>query len=199
MPPTLDLELTHSGPVIGVDEAGRGPLAGPVVAAAVILDHARIPAGIDDSKKLNEKTRARLCAEIRAVAVVGVGIASVEEIDEINILWASMLAMERAVAALGVAPGMVLVDGNRCPRWKHPSRPVVGGDALCLSIAAASIVAKQARDAMMADYDRLHPGYDWASNKGYGSPRHLDALARLGPTPLHRRSFAPVAQHFLPL
>jgi ribonuclease HII len=197
--PTLDLERTHPGPVIGVDEAGRGPLAGPVVAAAVILDHARVPAGIDDSKKLNAKTRARLCAEIRAVAVVGVGVATVAEIDEINILWASMLAMERAVAALGVAPGMVLVDGNRCPRWRHPSQAVVGGDARCLSIAAASIIAKQARDAMMADYDRLHPGYDWASNKGYGSPRHLAALARLGPTPLHRRSFAPVAQHFLPL
>lgn len=199
MPPSFDLERTHPGPVIGVDEAGRGPLAGPVVAAAVILDHARVPDGIDDSKKLSEKARTRICAEIRAVAVVGVGIATVEEIDEINILWASMLAMERAVAALGVAPGMVLVDGNRCPRWTHPSQAVIGGDALCLSIAAASIIAKQARDAMMADYDRLHPGYGWASNKGYGSRQHLDALARLGPTPLHRRSFAPVAQHFLPL
>lgn len=197
--PTFDLELAHPGPVIGVDEAGRGPLAGPVVAAAVILDRARVPDGIDDSKKLSAKARERICTEIRAVAVVGVGIATVEEIDEINILWASMLAMERAVAALGTPPGMVLVDGNRCPRWTHPSQAVIGGDALCLSIAAASIIAKQARDAMMADYDRLHPGYGWASNKGYGSREHLDALVRLGPTPLHRRSFAPVAQHFLPL
>ncbi|WP_380878998.1 ribonuclease HII [Sphingomonas sp. DBB INV C78] len=197
--PSFDLELAHPGPVIGVDEAGRGPLAGPVVAAAVILDRTRVPTGIDDSKKLNEKARTRLCDEIRAVAVVGVGIATVEEIDEINILWASMLAMERAVAALGVPPGMVLVDGNRCPRWAHPSQAVIGGDALCLSIAAASIIAKQARDAMMLDYDRHHPGYGWASNKGYGSRQHLDALVKLGPTPLHRRSFAPVAQQFLPL
>jgi len=199
MSPTFDLETAHPGPVIGVDEAGRGPLAGPVVAAAVMLDRTRVPDGIDDSKKLTEKARVRLCAEIRAVAVVGVGIATVEEIDEINILWASMLAMERAVEALGIRPGMVLVDGNRCPRWRHPSQAVIGGDGLCLSIAAASIVAKQARDAMMADYDRLHPGYGWASNKGYGSPQHLEALVRLGPTPLHRRSFAPVAQQFLPL
>lgn len=197
--PTFDLEHAHPGPVIGVDEAGRGPLAGPVVAAAVILDRDRVPAGIDDSKKLGGKARARICTEIRAVALIGVGIATVEEIDEINILWASMLAMERAVAALGIAPGMILVDGNRCPRWAHPSQAVVGGDALCLSIAAASIIAKETRDAMMADYDRLHPGYGWASNKGYGSRQHLDALVRLGPTPLHRRSFAPVAQQFLPL
>ncbi|SNS78219.1 RNase HII [Sphingomonas laterariae] len=197
--PNFDLELAHPGPVAGVDEAGRGPLAGPVVAAAVILDRARIPAGIDDSKKLGEKARTRLCAEIREVALVGVGIATVEEIDTINILWASMLAMERAVAALGQAPGMILVDGNRCPRWAHPSQAIVGGDARSLSIAAASIIAKQTRDAMMLDYDRDHPGYGWASNKGYGSRQHLDALGRLGPTPLHRRSFAPVAQYFLPL
>ncbi|AGH48376.1 ribonuclease H [Sphingomonas sp. MM-1] len=197
--PSFELEREHPGPVVGVDEAGRGPLAGPVVAAAVVLDHGRVPRGIDDSKKLSEKVRARICEELRAVALVGVGIATVEEIDEINILWASMLAMERAVAALGVAPGMVLVDGNRCPRWAHPSRPVIGGDALCLSIAAASIIAKQERDRMMIEYDRLHPGYGWASNKGYGSRAHMDALVRLGPTPLHRRSFAPVAQQVLAL
>ncbi|MDX3883562.1 MAG: ribonuclease HII [Sphingomonas sp.] len=197
--PSFELEREHPGPVVGVDEAGRGPLAGPVVAAAVVLDHGRVPRGIDDSKKLSEKVRARICEELRAVALVGVGIATVEEIDEINILWASMLAMERAVAALGVAPGMVLVDGNRCPRWTHPSRPVIGGDALCLSIAAASIIAKQERDRMMIEYDRQHPGYGWASNKGYGSRAHMDALVRLGPTPLHRRSFAPVAQQVLAL
>ena len=197
--PSFDIELAYPGPVIGVDEAGRGPLAGPVVAAAVILDRGRVPDGVNDSKKLSEKARARICADIRAVAQVGVGIATVAEIDEINILWATMLAMERAVAALGVAPGMVLVDGNRCPRWDHPSQAVIGGDALCLSIAAASIIAKQTRDAMMVDYDRQYPGYGWASNKGYGSRQHMDGLARLGPTPIHRRSFAPVAQRLLDL
>jgi ribonuclease HII len=194
MPPDLSIELEHDAPIVGVDEAGRGPLAGPVVAAAVILDRVRVPAGIDDSKKLDGPTRARLCGEIRLVAHVGVGIASVEEIDEINILWATMLAMTRAVDALGIAPGHVLVDGNRCPKWHYPSRAVIGGDALCLSIAAASIIAKHERDRMMLDYDAAHPGYGWASNKGYATPDHKQALVRLGPTPLHRRSFAPVAQ-----
>lgn len=195
--PDFAIELGCAGPVAGVDEAGRGPLAGPVVAAAVILDRERVPDGIDDSKKLDGKRRERLCAEIRSVAIVGVGIATVEEIDEINILWATMLAMTRAVEALGVSPGHVLVDGDRVPRWGHASRAVVGGDALCLSIAAASIVAKHERDRMMRDYDLLHPGYGWASNKGYGTPDHRAALDRLGPTPLHRRSFAPVKQLIL--
>jgi ribonuclease HII len=195
--PCFKLEDGYPMPLAGVDEAGRGPLAGPVVAAAVILDRTRVPKGIDDSKKLSAGARAELCARIRAVAHVGVGIATVEEIDAINILWASMLAMERAVAALGVEPAMVLVDGNRCPRWQRPSQWVIGGDALCLSIAAASIVAKEERDRMMADYDTHHPGYGWSQNKGYGTRAHLDALARLGPSPLHRRSFAPVAQYSL--
>lgn len=195
--PCFKLEDGHPMPLAGVDEAGRGPLAGPVVAAAVILDRTRVPKGIDDSKKLSAGARAELSAGIRAVARVGVGIATVEEIDAINILWASMLAMERAVAALGVEPAMVLVDGNRCPRWERPSQWVIGGDALCLSIAAASIVAKEERDRMMADYDAHHPGYGWSQNKGYGTRAHLDALARLGPSPLHRRSFAPVAQYSL--
>jgi ribonuclease HII len=195
--PTFKLEKPHPMPLAGVDEAGRGPLAGPVVAAAVIFDRKRVPKGIDDSKKLTAEARAGLCMEIRAVAHVGVGIATVEEIDEINILWASMLAMERAVAALAIEPAMVLVDGNRCPRWSRPSQWVIGGDALCLSIAAASIVAKEARDRMMIEYDLHHPGYGWSQNKGYGTPAHLDALARLGPSPLHRKSFAPVAQYSL--
>lgn len=195
--PSFKLEKAHPMPLAGVDEAGRGPLAGPVVAAAVILDRKRVPRGIDDSKKLSAEARAELCGKIRKSAHVGVGIASVEEIDEINILWASMLAMERAVAALGVDPAMVLVDGNRCPRWTRPSAWVIGGDALCLSIAAASIIAKEERDRMMADYDLDHPGYGWARNKGYGTPAHLDALHRLGPSPLHRRSFAPIAQYSL--
>lgn len=195
--PDFAIELECEGPVVGVDEAGRGPLAGPVVAAAVVLDRAQVPDGIDDSKKLDDRRRERLCAEIRGVALVGVGIATVEEIDEINILWATMLAMTRAVEALGVAPGHVLVDGDRVPKWPWRSRAVVGGDALCLSIAAASIIAKHERDCMMRDYDRLHPGYGWASNKGYGTADHRDALVRLGPSPLHRRSFSPVKQLIL--
>ncbi|WP_066799912.1 ribonuclease HII [Sphingomonas soli] len=187
----------HKGPVAGVDEAGRGPLAGPVVAAAVVLDPKCVPDGIDDSKALTAAKRERLCAELLACAQVGIGIASVEEIDSLNILWASMLAMHRAVDALGFAPAMVLVDGNRCPKWQHNSQWVIGGDALCLSIAAASIVAKHRRDTMMIELDALHPGYGWASNKGYGARAHQEALRTLGPTPHHRKSFAPVAQaHF---
>lgn len=197
--PGFDLELPHPSPVVGVDEAGRGPLAGPVVAAAVVLDRDCVPPGINDSKKLSAAQRAELAAAIRGCAQVGVGIASVAEIDELNILWATMLAMERAVAALAIMPAMVLVDGNRCPKWQWRSQAVVSGDALCLSIAAASIVAKHERDRMMIDYDRAHPGYGWASNKGYGSLAHLNALDRLGPSPLHRRSFGPVAQLILGL
>jgi ribonuclease HII len=201
--PTFKLERPHGDPVVGVDEAGRGPLAGPVVAAAVVLDRRRVPKGIDDSKKLCAERRAALSAEIRRKACIGVGVATVEEIDTINIFWATMLAMERAVddliACLGAEPGMVLVDGNRLPRWRHAAVPIVSGDALCLSIAAASIIAKHERDRMMLDYDLAHPGYGWASNKGYGTADHRAALTRLGPTPLHRRSFGPVAQALLPL
>jgi ribonuclease HII len=184
----------HKGPVAGVDEAGRGPLAGPVVAAAVVLDPRCIPEGIDDSKVLTAAKRERLCAELLACAQVGVGVASVEEIDTLNIFWASMLAMSRAVEALGFRPAFVLVDGNRCPDWDHQSHAVVGGDALCLSIAAASIVAKHKRDCMMDALDALHPGYGWRSNKGYSAKVHQEALRTLGPTPHHRRSFWRVAQ-----
>jgi len=194
--PDLLYETRHGihGPVAGVDEAGRGPLAGPVVAAAVILDPACVPPGIDDSKALTAAKRAALHDAILGCARVGLGICTVEEIDRLNIFWATMLAMTRAVAALDVAPGFVLVDGNRCPDWDHRSEAVVGGDALCLSIAAASIVAKQHRDALMIELDALHPGYGWASNKGYAAKVHQQALRTLGPTPHHRRSFAPVAQ-----
>jgi ribonuclease HII len=184
----------HKGPVAGVDEAGRGPLAGPVVAAAVVLDPRCIPEGIDDSKLLTAAKRERLCAELMQCARIGVGIASVEEIDRLNIFWATMLAMTRAVAALEVPPVFVLVDGNRCPDWEHQSHAVVGGDALCLSIAAASIVAKHRRDCMMDELDALHPGYGWKSNKGYSAKVHQEALRALGPTPHHRRSFWRVAQ-----
>jgi ribonuclease HII len=184
----------HQGPIAGVDEAGRGPLAGPVVAAAVVLDPRCIPDGIDDSKVLTAAKRADLCARLLECAKVGVGMASVEEIDTLNIFWATMLAMTRAVDALGFVPAFVLVDGNRCPDWGHQSHAVVGGDALCLSIAAASIVAKHRRDCMMTELDVAFPGYGWASNKGYAAKVHQEALRRLGPTPHHRRSFAPVAQ-----
>jgi ribonuclease HII len=197
--PDYSHESLHMGPVAGVDEAGRGPLAGPVVAAAVVLDPDCIPDGIDDSKALTAARRAALCARLLDCARVGVGIATVEEIDRLNILWATMLAMHRAVDALGFVPAMVLVDGNRCPNWPHTSRAIIGGDALCLSIAAASIVAKHRRDCMMIELDALHPGYGWHSNKGYAAKVHQEALARLGPTPHHRRSFAPVAQALLNL
>lgn len=197
--PCFKLEKVHPNPLAGVDEAGCAPLAGPVVAAAVILDRARFPRGIDDSKALPAKAREAICARLRQVAMVGVGIATVEEIDTINIFWARMLAMERAVDALGVDPAMVLVDGNRCPNWTRPSLAIVAGDARCRSIAAASIVAKVTRDAIMADYARDYPGYGWETNQGYPTPAHQRALRELGPTPIHRRSFAPVRQLSLDL
>ena len=192
--PCFKLEKIHPDPVAGVDEAGCAPLAGPVVAAAVILDREKFPRGIDDSKAIPAATREAICARLYRVAVVGVGIASVEEIDSLNIYWARMLAMSRAVDALGIDPAMVLVDGNRCPRWERPSLAIVAGDAKCRSIAAASIVAKVTRDRIMFDHSRDYPGYGWETNKGYPTPEHQRALAELGPTPLHRRSFAPVRQ-----
>ncbi|SCW40860.1 RNase HII [Sphingobium faniae] len=188
----------HPGLVAGVDEAGRGPLAGPVVAAAVILRAEDCPDGLNDSKQLTAARRAKLEVEIKARALCwGVGIASVEEIDSLNILWATMLAMKRAMEALDEDCAHVLVDGNRCPDWRWPATAVVEGDAKCLSIAAASIIAKEARDRMMVEAAARHPHYGWESNKGYGSARHLAALREHGPTPLHRRSFAPVAQLLL--
>lgn len=179
--------------IVGVDEAGRGPLAGPVVAAAVVLCDGGID-GLDDSKKLSAKRRAVLEEQIKARCRWAVGVADVAEIDSINILQATMLAMTRAVEALGVEPVQILVDGNRLPRWRYTAQAVVGGDALHPCISAASIIAKEHRDRLMRSYDLAFPGYGWASNKGYGSAQHLQALRTLGPTPLHRRSFAPVAQ-----
>jgi ribonuclease HII len=179
----------------GVDEAGCAPLAGPVVAAAVVLDRGRFPRGIDDSKALPAEARESICARLHKVARIGVGIASVEEIDRLNIFWARMLAMVRAVDALGFDPAMILVDGNRCPDWGRPSKAIVAGDAKCRSIAAASIVAKVTRDRIMFDHARDHPGYGWETNKGYPTPEHVRALDRLGLTPLHRMSFAPCRQH----
>ncbi|MEO8722584.1 MAG: ribonuclease HII [Sphingobium sp.] len=181
--------------IAGVDEAGRGPLAGPVVAAAVILNADDPIVGLDDSKKLSPKRRAVLEIEIRARALhIGVGMASVEEIDAINILQATLLAMIRAVEDMRMTPRHILVDGNRLPKWRYAAQAIVGGDALHPCISAASIIAKETRDRIMCAAARDHPQYGWESNKGYGSAEHMAALTRHGPCPLHRRSFAPVAQ-----
>ena len=192
--PTIELELSLAArgtmPVAGVDEVGRGPLAGPVTAAAVILDLGCVPDGIDDSKRLAAARRTELDIAIRACAEVSLGHASVEEIDAINIYHAAHLAMCRAVEGLPRRARHAIVDGNRIPaKLCCPAEAVVGGDGLCLSVAAASIVAKVARDALMAELDRAHPGYGWATNVGYATVEHCAALERLGPTPYHRRSF----------
>ena len=191
--PDLSLEAAHPWPVCGVDEAGRGPWAGPVSAAAVILDPARTPAGLDDSKKLSERRRQALEVEIKASALAwGVGFASVEEITELNILQATGLAMRRAVEALAVAPAFILVDGSYRFDLPAPVRPVVRGDSLSASIAAASILAKTARDRVMVELDQAWPGYGFAAHKGYHAPVHVEALQRLGPCPAHRMGWAPI-------
>ena len=180
-------------PIAGCDEAGRGPLAGPVVAAAVILDPRRIPRGLDDSKKLDAKTREMLYAKICATAEVAVAFGSTARIDRDNILRASLWALARAVMALPVKPQLVFVDGRDRIDVPCECRPVISGDALVLSIAAASIVAKVTRDRLMARLGAAHPGYGFERHMGYSVPEHFEALARLGPTIHHRRSFAPVA------
>ena len=179
--------------VAGIDEVGRGPLAGPVTAAAVVLDPARIPQGLADSKTLNAARREALAAELALVAEVSIAHASVEEIDRLNILQASLLAMERAVAGLAQPPDHCLIDGNKIPAGlRGRAEAIVKGDARSLSIAAASIVAIVARDAIMADLAQKFPGYGWEKNAGYPAPAHLNALRNLGVTPWHRRSFKPV-------
>lgn len=179
--------------VAGVDEVGRGPLCGPVVTAAVILDPMRPITGLNDSKKLTEARREKLFDEIREKALAWcIARAEVEEIDRLNILHATMLAMQRAVEGLSVVPKLALIDGNRCPKLTVPSAPVVGGDAQVPAIAAASILAKVSRDREMVELDLLYPGYGMAGHKGYPTLVHLEALKRLGATPIHRRSFAPV-------
>ena len=184
--------------VAGVDEAGRGPLAGPVVAAAVILDPRRPIEGLADSKTLTAARREALAREIRRHASAhAVAQADVAEIDALNILHATMLAMRRAVEALGVAPDEVLVDGNRCPDVACRVRAIVKGDRDIAAISAASILAKTARDALLVELDAVYPAYGFAQHKGYPTPEHLAALARHGPCPEHRRSFAPVAQRTL--
>src|SRR5271154_2226760 len=181
------------GPVAGVDEAGRGPLAGPVVAAAVVFEKGRVPRGLDDSKVMSEAAREEAYIAIMAMALaVGVGEASVEEIDLVNIRQATHLAMARAVRALAVAAEFALVDGNDAPALPCRCDTLVDGDARSVSIAAASIIAKVTRDRMMAALHDQHPGYGWRRNKGYGTPNHLSALRALGASPHHRRSFSPV-------
>ncbi|WP_397591312.1 ribonuclease HII [Sphingorhabdus sp.] len=191
--------------IFGVDEAGRGPLAGPVVAAAVFLSKPR-PSGLDDSKKLTAARRAALEATIKRRCHWAVGVVEVEEIDRLNIFGATMLAMTLAVEALctklGCDPLEILVDGNmtpagRRPEWRWPARAIVGGDAIEPCISAASIIAKEYRDRMMRAAAAQYPHYGWEKNKGYGTPDHMAALQEHGPTPLHRKSFAPVAQLLL--
>ncbi len=191
--------------IFGVDEAGRGPLAGPVVAAAVLLSKPR-PSGLDDSKKLNAARRAELEATIKRRCHWAVGVVDVDDIDRLNIFGATMLAMTLAVDALcvklGCDPIEVLVDGNMTPagrrhEWRWPARAIVGGDAIEPCISAASIIAKEHRDRMMYTAAQQHPHYGWEKNKGYGTPDHMAALRAHGPTPLHRKSFAPVAQLLL--
>jgi ribonuclease HII len=191
---SFKLELDYPQPLAGVDEAGCAPLAGPVVAAACILDRGKFPRGIDDSKNLPLEKREAIYTKLVKCAAWGVGVATVEEIDSINIYWARMLAMTRAVEALGLEPAWVLVDGNACPRWQRPSKAIVDGDAKCRSIAAASIIAKVTRDRMMAEYAGEYPGYGWEHNRGYPTPDHRRAINDLGLTPLHRRSFGLVRE-----
>ncbi|CAN2979436.1 RNase HII [Pseudomonas sp. PM2] len=183
--------------VAGVDEVGRGPLCGAVVTAAVILDPNRPILGLNDSKKLTEARREKLYDEICEKALSWhIARAEVEEIDELNILHATMLAMQRAVEGLHITPKMAMIDGNRCPRLTMPSEAVVKGDSKVPAIAAASILAKVSRDREMAAFELIYPGYGIGGHKGYPTPVHLEALARLGPTPIHRRSFAPVRQAY---
>lgn len=189
------VNLEFPAGLCGVDEAGRGPLAGAVYAAAVILDPSRPIAGLNDSKKLSAKARERLAFIIKAESLAwSVAFSTVEEIDRLNILQATLLAMQRAVAGLGVRPENVWVDGNRCPAWDYSSRAVVDGDALVPAISAASILAKTTRDAVMVELHARYPQYNFAGHKGYGTAAHLKALKQHGPCPEHRQSFSPVRE-----
>lgn len=198
---SLETDLARKGAtcIAGVDEAGRGPLAGPVTAAAVRLIPDDLPEGLQDSKRLSATARDALFAQIMARAAVGIGHASPAEIDARNILQATFLAMQRAIAALPQPPDHLLIDGNRLPRdLPCAAQAVVKGDAKVLSIAAASIIAKVTRDRIMADLDRKFPGYGWAENAGYPTKRHINAIADLGVTPEHRRSFGPIRKILCP-
>jgi len=190
----LERERTQrfGGPIAGVDEAGRGPWAGPVVAAAVVLDPDNIPEGIADSKTLSAAARERLYRDITVSAQVGIAIADADRIDRDNILEATLWAMAAAVSQLPTAPSLTLVDGNRCPPLAGAAEVIIRGDAICLSIAAASIIAKVTRDRLMCAFAQSWPAYGFERHKGYGTRAHAEALARYGVTPLHRRSFKPV-------
>lgn len=185
--------MLGGGPLVGIDEAGRGPWAGPVVAAAVVLDPDNLPVGIADSKQLDADQREVVFQRIKAQALaVGLAVADAERIDRENILNATLWAMGEAVKQLSLMPRLALVDGNKLPRLSFPARAIVKGDAKCLSIAAASIMAKVTRDRIMIELARTCPGYGFERHKGYGTPEHKDAISRLGVTPHHRRSFKPV-------
>jgi ribonuclease HII len=196
--PDFSVEISLGDIVAGIDEAGRGPWAGPVVAAAVVFDRSRLPAGLetglDDSKKLSRPVREKLFDRIVSNARYGIGQASVEEIDTLNILQASMLAMRRAFASLPEPPDCAIVDGNCDPGLGVPTRCLVGGDGSSLSVAAASIIAKVTRDRIMAELALEFPDYGWETNAGYGTRQHQQGLLETGVTPHHRRSFAPIAR-----
>ncbi len=193
--PNFKFEDGISGVVAGIDEVGRGPWAGPVVAAAVILDRNNFPQGMDDSKKLSAKKRERIFLELKDCAQIGLGLANVEEIDDLNILAASMLAMQRAIANLPALPDHALIDGNKSPELPCcPTTTIIKGDSISLSIAAASIYAKVTRDKMMAELAEKHPFYSWEKNAGYGTKAHQQGLAVNGVTIHHRKSFKPIAK-----
>ena len=197
------LGLSTSAVIVGVDEVGRGPLAGPVTAAAVFVDRQKITLDlltkIDDSKKISQKKHATISKQIESIAIIGIGWASSGEIDQLNILEATMLAMQRAISSLRKQiisdPDYILIDGNKVPRLDFPSKAIVRGDEKSISIAAASIVAKNKRDAFMTSLSKLYPGYGWEKNAGYGTGEHLAAIEREGITVHHRRSFKPIAKY----
>ncbi len=192
----FEKQLKKSGflSIAGVDEVGRGPLAGPVMAVACILPDPFLINGVNDSKKISPSKRKSIYEELIRCVSFGVGEASVEEIDQINIFQATLLAMQRAIAKIPQKPDYLLIDGNKLPSTSIPGKAVVGGDALCLSIGAASIIAKVIRDEIMENWDKKWPEYGFAKHKGYGTKEHLEALATWGPCPLHRRSFSPVKE-----
>jgi ribonuclease HII len=190
--PSYKFDQVYETPIIGVDEVGRGPLAGPVISAAIVLNKEKIPEGINDSKKLSKKKREVINEELISQHKFAIGIASVEEIDKINILQASLLAMKRAVLNLNIKPQTILVDGNKLPDLEYNMYPIIKGDSKSISIAAASIIAKVYRDKLMQDLSLQYPGYYWEKNSGYGTKQHLLALDNLGVTPIHRKSFAPI-------
>ena len=192
MEPSYKFDQVYETPIIGVDEVGRGPLAGPVISAAIVLNKEKIPEGINDSKKLSKKKREVINEELISQHKFAIGIASVEEIDKINILQASLLAMKRAVLNLNIKPQTILVDGNKLPDLEYNMYPIIKGDSKSISIAAASIIAKVYRDKLMQDLSIQYPGYYWEKNSGYGTKQHLLALDNLGVTPIHRKSFDPI-------